>query len=188
MEGNNIMIGIFELSLYRDNKLIKEVRSQNTIDASNVGLKKLLANHLVSSSGNAGVFLDQNFTSANGTPSQDGKSGIFFDSSPIQVSQYTGTYETIIGYGALFNSTPTEPQPATNQAQWKARRTWTESTMTGSNYITDFYLGVDYLADMQNDGTGNFETPFAEKTLSSSDKFQPATNDIIDVTWTITVG
>ena len=60
--------------------------------------------------------------------------------------------------------------------------------MSGSNYVTDFYLGKTYQADMQNDGAGNFSLPFAEVTLDSNDKFQPATNDIIDVTWTITVG
>lgn len=182
------MNGIFELSLYRDNKLIKEVYKENTIDTTNVGVKSLIIQHLVSASGNAGIFLNQDWNSANGSPSTNNQDGIFFDSSPIQVSQYSGSNDTVIGYGALCNSSKVESQPATNQARWTARRTWTESTMSGSNYITDFYLGMDYQADMQNDGTGNFSKPFATAVLSSSDKFQPATDDIIDVTWTITVG
>ncbi|HIG58173.1 MAG TPA: hypothetical protein EYF95_08130 [Flavobacteriales bacterium] len=182
------MIGIFELSLYRDDKLIKEVYRKNTIDVSNTGIKKLIIAHLVSSSGNAGIFLDQNWSSPNGSPTTNNQEGIFFDSSPIQVSQYTGTNDTVIGYGALCSSSKAESQPSSNQARWTARRTWTESTMTGTNYVTDFSIGMNYQADMLNDGTGSFSIPFATTTLSASDKFQPATNDIIDITWTITVG
>lgn len=187
--------GQFHLKIYRPQegvyppyRLIKRVIKNNTIDATNTGVKKAIVDHMVSSSGNAPIYLEQDWSSPNGSPSTNNQDGIFFDSSPIQVSQYSGSNDTVIGYGALCNASMVESQPSTNQAKWTARRTWTESSMSGSNYVTDFYLGKTYQADMQNDGTGNFSLPFATAVLGTNDKFQPATNDIIDVTWTITVG
>jgi hypothetical protein len=184
--------GEFKLKQIRGGGTIHEIVKRNTIDSSSGGLMYKIINHMVSSSGNAGIYLDQNFTDSDvgGTSagtSQNGKNGIFC-TSPSATASYTLNNEQTQSNDALFHNSLSESQPQSNKAQWKARRTWgagSESAVTGTSYVTDFYLGKDYSV---GDPDGLFQIPFASVTLTGSNRIQPAINDIIDITWTITVG
>lgn len=188
--------GIFQLKLIRPNEgIVKEVTINNTIESGSGDLKYLLVNHMTSSSGNAGILLTQNFTDSDvgGTSAgtgQNGKNGIFA-TSPSATASYTQNNQQEQSTDALFHQNlVSTDQPTANQSRWSARRTWgsgAENDVTGTDYVTNFYLGKDY-AVAQGGGVGAFQDKYAYAVLTGSNRIQPVNNDIIDVTWTITVG
>jgi len=188
--------GLFQLKLIRPSVgIVKEVTINNTIEWGSGDLKYLLVNHMTSSSGNAGILLTQNFTDSDvgGTSAgtgQNGRNGIFA-TSPSATASYTQFNEQEQSTDALFHQNlVSTDQPTANQSRWSARRTWgagAEGDVTGSNYVTDFYLGINYSV-AQGGGVGAFQDKFASAVLTGSNRIQPVDNDIIDVTWTITVG
>ena len=190
------MIGTFELTQTRPGEgIIKEIVKRNTIDTTTAGLKYKIINNFTQTSGNAGIYLNPNFShnsfSTNaGVLNDDG----IFAISPILLGTYASSEpgETEDDFTICFNVSQTEDEATSTKARWKGKVQWIDSEFdetissldSTSNYITTFKLGKNF----QKDGTDfNFVTPFSSVTLSGSDRVQPALNDIIDVTWTIEV-
>jgi|TARA_R100001530_G_scaffold133672_1_gene107419 hypothetical protein len=191
------MVGTFDLKLIRPNEgVIKTVVQKNDIDTSNVGLMAKIIGNLSASSGNAGIYLNPNFSYNSYTSNESsshavvGQDGIIA-TSPVTLGSYSGQGgETESDTTICFNVSQTEDEATATKARWKAQVQWINSEFEatipslegGSNYITDFELGSSLSAYL--DG---FEISFASITLTGSDRVQPALNDIIDITWTIEV-
>ena len=191
------MIGTFDLKLIRPNEgVIKNVVKRNAIDTSSGGLLAKIISNFTASSGNAGIYLNPNFGYTSYTQNENsshavvGQSGIIA-TSPIQLGLYSGLGgDSTQDFTICFNSGQTEDEASATKARWKAQVSWInsqfESTITSldgtSNYITDFELGMTLDASLEG-----FTVSFAEVTLTSGDRIQPALNDIIDITWTIEV-
>tara|TARA_Y100000361_G_C11078800_1_gene299872 strand:- start:200 stop:778 length:579 start_codon:yes stop_codon:yes gene_type:complete len=191
------MVGIFDLKLIRPNQgVIKNVVKRNAIDTSSSGLLSKIISHFTASSGTSGIYLNPNFAYAHysvneGSGNVIGQSGIIA-TSPLSLGSYTGQGgDTEQDTTLCFKYNQTEDEASATKARWKAQATWTASdfevssiaSLEGtSNYITDFKLGISLNAYLDA-----FDIPFASCTLTSTDRVQPALNDIIDITWTIEV-
>lgn len=192
------MIGTFDLKVIRPNKgVVQQVVKRNAIDTGSTGLISKIIGHFDDTSGTAGIYLNPNFGFASYTSGGNdnnaviGQSGIIAINLPVSLGSYTGQ-----GGGnepdttLLFKYNQTEDEASSTKARWKAQAQWVnsdfEATISSmestSNYITEFKLGMSLASDLEV-----FDTPFASCTLTSSDRIQPALNDIIDITWTIEV-
>ena len=191
------MVGIFDLKLIRPNKgVIKNVVKRNAIDTSSAGLLSKIIGHFPATSGTAGIYLNPNFGYAHyskheGTGNVVGQSGIIA-TSPLSLGSYTGQGgDSEQDFTLCFKYNQTEDEASATKARWKAQALWSANDFEVSsiaslegtnNYITDFALGSSLNVHLEG-----FDTPFADCTLTSSDRVQPAVNDLIDITWTIEV-
>lgn len=192
------MIGTFDLKLIRPNKgVVKQVVKRNAIDTGSTGLISKIIGEFDDTTGNAGIYLNPNFSfpsytsGGNDNNAVIGQSGIIATDIPTSLGTYSGQGgDTTVDDTLLFKYNQTEDEATATKARWKAQAQWinsdfeaTISSFEGtSNYITDFKLGISL-----NSFLAGFDTPFASCTLTSTDRIQPALNDIIDITWTIEV-
>lgn len=193
------MVGTFDLKLIRpDVGIVKHVVKKNAIATDSAGLLSKIITNLGASSGNAGIYLNPNFGYNSYTASEDsshavtGKDGIIA-TSPVALGLYIGQGDSVAStsdYTLCFNVTQVEDEASATKARWKAKLQWINSEFEATiasmenttNYITDFELGKDLSAYLEG-----FSVSFAAVTLTSTDRIQPALNDIIDITWTIEV-
>jgi hypothetical protein len=192
------MVGIFDLKLIRPNQgVIKNVVKRNAIDTTSNGLIYKIIHHFTETSGTADIYLNPNFgfpsytSGGNDNNAVIGQSGIIATDIPASLGTYTGQGgDSTVDDTLLFKYNQTEDEASSTKARWKAQAQWVnsdfEATISSfegtSNYITDFKLGMGL-----NSTLSGFDTPFASCTLTSTDRIQPALNDIIDITWTIEV-
>ena len=192
------MVGIFDLKLIRPSEgVIKNVVKKNAIDTSSAGLLSKIIGEFDDTSGNAGIYLNPNFSYASYTSDENsshavvGQDGIIATDIPSGLGTYTGQGgDSTVDDTLLFKYNQTEDEATATKARWNAQAHWKSSDFEGTvssfegtnNYITTFILGKSL-----NVYLSGFDIPFASCTLTSSDRIQPAVNDIIDITWTIEV-
>ena len=192
------MVGTFDLKLIRPNQgVVKNVVKRNAIDTTSNGLIYKIIHHFTETSGTPDIYLNPNFSfpsytsGGNDNNAVIGQSGIIAVNLPESLGSYTGQGgDSELDTTVLFKYNQTEDEASSTKARWKAQAQWVnsdfEATISSfegtSNYITEFKLGMSLASNLEI-----FDTPFASCTLTSTDRIQPALNDIIDITWTIEV-
>lgn len=131
---------------------------------------------------------DTNGNRNSNANSQDTLDGIFVNTGGTATTGYFNA-GTLIGdwTQAFLLHENTSSSVTTNVAQWVAESTWkgtTSSTSDDSSGITAYYMGKNFSAAA--DLSSSFGTPMAQQTGQTAVTL--TLDDVIKVTWTITIG
>ena len=199
-----ILEGFTDIKVYDKedlNQMEPKVDQYEKNDTENYILGQILA-HLKSSTGNTTFALPHSsgwFTQRYpGTTSplttiteQDGKNGIF-----ARVDDVTA----LVSDGDPGDPTPEDVKDfllhdaanasyATNVATWTAQASWGGGTESGgTTTVEELRMGRDYMAEGSQQGAGPDNGFGEDYAINNVTDFTMDVNDILKVTWTITIG